>query len=203
MNEQEKFWRETYASEYLSKNREFDQQLGARAWQEMLRKAEGVETILECGSNVGGNIGFLDGCLPHAKKSIIELSPEAYAVVTRTYALEHAFNGSILDSALPRGSFDLVFTRGVLIHIHPDRLAENMERMLDYSRRYVLFAEYFSRTPEMIEYRGEPDKLFKRDFGKFFLERFPVEVVDYGFLWSHVYGDAGFDDITWWLFRRK
>ena len=203
MNEQEKFWRETYASEYLSKNREFDRQLGARAWQEMLRKAENVETILECGSNVGGNIGFLDVCLPDARKSIIELSPEAYAIVTRSYALEHAFNGSILDASLPRGSFDLVFTRGVLIHIHPDRLAENMERMLDYSRRYVLLAEYFSRTPEMIEYRGEVDKLFKRDFGKFFLERFPVEVVDCGFLWSHIYGDAGFDDITWWLFRRK
>jgi pseudaminic acid biosynthesis-associated methylase len=203
MNEQEKFWRDTYAADYLRKNREFNQALGARAWQEMLRKAEGIETILECGSNVGGNIGFLDALLPRAKKSIIELSPEAYAIVTRTYQLAHAFNGSILDSSLPQGGFDLVFTRGVLIHIHPDSLAENMARMLEYSRRYVLFAEYFSRTPEMLEYQGVPNKLFKRDFGKFFLERFPVDVVDHGFLWSHIYEQAGFDDITWWLFRKK
>ena len=54
----------------------------------------------------------------------------------------------------------------------------------------------------MLEYQGEKDRLFKRDFGKFFIENFPVTLVDYGFLWGHIYDKAGFDDITWWLFKK-
>ena len=55
----------------------------------------------------------------------------------------------------------------------------------------------------MIEYQGQKDKLFKRDFGKLFIENFDVTVVDYGFLWGHIYDKAGFDDVTWWLFEKN
>jgi hypothetical protein len=54
----------------------------------------------------------------------------------------------------------------------------------------------------MIEYQGEQNKLFKRDFGKLFIENFNVQLVDYGFLWGHIYDDAGFDDIKWCLFEK-
>jgi len=203
MNEQESFWRDQYAREYRENNQSFDRDLGVAGWKEMLRKAEVVRTILECGGNVGRNIGFLEICLPDAKKSLIELSPEAFQTATSAHALEHAFNGSILDSNLPTGYFDLVFTCGVLIHIHPDLLVANLEKMLAYSSKYLLIGEYFNRTPVMLEYHGQANKLFKRDFGKLALERLPIELVDYGFLWGHIYDKAGFDDITWWLFRKK
>ena len=78
-----------------------------------------------------------------------------------------------------------------------------MKKMYDYSKRYVLIGEYFNRTPTSIEYQGQPDKLFKRDFGKLFIENFDVKLVDYGFLWGHIYDKAGFDDITWWLFEKQ
>jgi hypothetical protein len=55
----------------------------------------------------------------------------------------------------------------------------------------------------MINYNGEDDRLYKRDFGKLFIESFNVELVDYGFLWGHIYDKSGFDDITWWLFKKK
>ena len=35
------------------------------------------------------------------------------------------------------------------------------------------------------------------------IENFDVELVDYGFLWGHVFDAAGFDDITWWLFKEN
>lgn len=35
------------------------------------------------------------------------------------------------------------------------------------------------------------------------IENFEVSLVDYGFLWGHIYDSAGFDDITWWLFEKK
>ena len=78
-----------------------------------------------------------------------------------------------------------------------------MKKMYEYSNRYILIGEYFNRTPMKLEYQGESDKLFKSDFGKLFLENFNVSLVDYGFLWGHIYDNAGFDDITWWLFEKK
>ncbi|MDQ3073823.1 MAG: hypothetical protein M3Q97_11240 [Bacteroidota bacterium] len=146
---------------------------------------------------------MLEHLLPSASKSIIEISPEAFRVVTSKYKLEEAYNGAILNSGFTRKQFDLVFSMGVLIHIHPDNLVENMRKMYDYSSRYILIGEYFNRTPVMIEYQGEKDKLFKCDFGKIFMENFDVKLVDNGFLWGYLYDDAGFDDITYWLFEKK
>ena len=70
------------------------------------------------------------------------------------------------------------------------------------SKKYVLIGEYFNRTPTMIPYQGKENLLFKRDFGKYFLKNFDLEVIDYGFLWGHYYDVAGFDDFTWWLFKK-
>lgn len=199
---QEVFWSEAYAEDYIRKNSAFDATLGREAWTTMVRAATGVESILECGCNVGRNLVSLDALLPAARKSIIEISKPAFEFVTRRSYLDQAFNGSILESRFKPASFDLVFTMGVLIHINPDYLLANMARMHEYSRRYVLIGEYFNRTPVSIEYQGQQDKLFKRDFGKLFIDNFPVRLVDYGFLWGHLYDVAGFDDITWWLFEK-
>lgn len=201
MNEQQQFWANDYAQDYIRKNSQFDRQLGIEAWQKMLAKSEGIGSILECGCNIGRNIDFLNAALPDAPKSIIEISKPAYDFVTHQHKLDKAFNGPIEESAFS-DRFDLVFTIGVLIHIHPDNLLTNMRKMFDYSSKYILMGEYFNRTPMMIEYQGQKDRLFKRDFGKLFTENFPVELVDYGFLWGHIYDRAGFDDITWWLFKK-
>jgi pseudaminic acid biosynthesis-associated methylase len=203
LNEQQIFWATEYASDYINKNKEFDQQTGPEAWMKMLSKAEGVNSVLECGCNIGRNIGFLNQVLPDTKKSVIEISKPAYEYTTSTYEIEKSFNGPIVESELSKNSFDLTFTIGVLIHIHPDDLVANMKKLYDYSRKYILIGEYFNRTPIMVEYQGQQNKLFKSDFGKTFLQNFNVKVVDYGFLWGHIYDGAGFDDITWWLFEKQ
>lgn len=202
MNEQQTFWSKTYAEEYIRKNREFDAELGVECWSKMLAKAPDVRTILECGCNIGRNIQFLDRVKPEARKSIIEISKPAFDFVTSQFALERTFNGPIVDSDFAPRSFDLVYTMGVLIHIHPHDLLENMRKIFEYSKKYILIGEYFNRTPVMIEYQGQKDRLFKSDFGKTFIQEFDVRLVDYGFLWGHIYDGAGFDDFTWWLFER-
>lgn len=201
--DQEEFWAKTYATDYIKKNSEFDDLVGQKAWREMLSKTDSISTILECGCSIGRNIKFLNNVLPSAKKSIIELSKPAYDFVVNNMEIQNSFNGSIIESELNGHTFDLVFTMVVLIHIHPDNLLENMQKIFQYSRRYILIGEYFNRTPTMIEYQGQQDKLFKRDFGKFFIENFDVSIVDYGFLWGHIYDNAGFDDVTWWLFEKN
>jgi pseudaminic acid biosynthesis-associated methylase len=202
--EQERFWAEKYAEDYIKKNSRFDNILGAEAWGKMLSTISGkVGSYLECGCNIGRNIDQLKIALPAAKPSIIEISEPAFRFVSQRHAFENSFKGSILESVFNESSFDLVFTMGVLIHINPDQLLANMERMFRYSNKYILIGEYFNRTPTTIEYQGEQNKLFKRDFGKLFIENFEVKLVDYGFLWGHIYDAAGFDDITWWLFEKN
>jgi pseudaminic acid biosynthesis-associated methylase len=200
--EQEKFWAEDYAHEYIEKNRSFDGKRGVEAWNRMLSKAKSIDSILECGCNIGRNIKFLSEAYPFTKKSIIEISKPAFDFVTSNMELEESFNGPIIEANFKRKTFDLVFTMGVLIHIHPNDLMANARKIFDHSNKYILIGEYFNRTPVMIEYQGQSDKLFKRDFGKFFIENFDLSVIDYGFLWGHIYDDAGFDDITWWLFEK-
>lgn len=201
--EQERFWATTYAEGYIQRNREFDHELGASAWRRMLEKAGRIDSYLECGCNIGRNIEQLKGVLPNAAASVIEISEPAFAYVSSAYSLANAFNGSILDSRYESGSFDLVFTMGVLIHVRPDELLEHMQRMWDYSSSHILMGEYFNRTPVSLEYHGEPDRLFKRDFGRLFIDNFDVELLDYGFLWGYIYDSAGFDDVTWWLFEKR
>ena len=76
--EQEKFWAKTYSKDYISKNSNFDDERGREGWAKMLASADNIESILECGSNIGRNIGFLNAVLPDAEKSLIELSEQAY-----------------------------------------------------------------------------------------------------------------------------
>ena len=202
MNPQELFWKNEYAKSYIEKNQEFDKEKGIEAWKKMLSQAKAVTSILECGCNIGRNIEFLEQVLPAAEKSIIEISAPAFKIVTGKHKIKNAFHGTISESKF-KDNFDLVFTIGVLIHIHPDHLVENMQKIFQHSKKYILLGEYFNRTPVSVEYQGQKDRLFKRDFGKLFLENFNVSLVDYGFLWGHVYDQAGFDDITWWLFAKN
>jgi spore coat polysaccharide biosynthesis protein SpsF len=97
----------------------------------------------------------------------------------------------------------LVFTIGVFIHIHPDKLLEQMTKMFYYLKKYILIGEHFSSRPIPIEYRGEKEKLFKRDFIKLFLESFEIKLLDHCFLWGHLYGIAGFDDLNWRLSEKR
>jgi len=203
-SEQEKFWAKTYAEDYIIRNSEFDHELGAEAWAKMLQgTGNNVRTVLEFGCNIGRNIEQIKRALPDVKPSVIEISEPAFKYVTSRYEFANAFRGAILDSKFEENGFDLVFTIGVLIHINPDQLLAHMKKMFEYSSKYILMGEYFNRTPMSIEYRGEKDRLFKRDFGKLFIDNFDVKLVDYGFLWSHIYEPAGFDDITWWLFEKR
>lgn len=202
MNKQEQFWKDTYAKEYITRNSEFDLDAGIKAWAQMTRNLGPIRSILECGCNIGRNINILNHLMPGAEKSIIEISPEAFSIVTGRYNFADALNCSILASDFGGKQFDLVFTTGVLIHIAPENLLENLSKIYAHSKKYIVFCEMFSRVPRTVPYKGENDLLFTRDYGRFFLENFQCSVVDYGFLWGHYYDAAGFDDGNFWVFEK-
>jgi hypothetical protein len=99
-------------------------------------------------------------------------------------------------------SVDLAFTAGVLIHIAPADLGQATDEIVRVARKYVLCAEYFAHTPEEVPYRDQMGLLFKRDFGAFYVDRYPqLRCIDYGFLWQREY--AVWDNVTWWLFEKE
>jgi len=200
-NPQEKFWSEQYSDEYIKKNSKFNTELGLEGWNKMLTKTKNINNLLECGCNIGRNINFLNIILPKVEKSVIEISSQALEIAKKNNKIKNSFNGPIIEAEFDE-KFDLVFTMGVLIHIHPNDLIKNMTKIYELSKNYILIGEYFNRTPVSIKYQGEDDRLFKNDFGKIFQTNFNLKIVDYGFLWGHIYDAAGFDDFTWWLFKK-
>ena len=189
--------------DYATDNVLFDKELGKRAWFRILSKVNLSEigSYLDCGCNIGRNIGFLSEILPNSSANLIEIAEKPFLYCKKTYNIGDSYLGPI-KSARFESNFDLVFTSGVLIHVNPDDLLETLGKMYDFSKKYILIAEYFNRTPMTINYRGKDNKLFKRDFGKLFMDNFDVKLVDYGFLWGHEFDAAGFDDVTYWLFQK-
>ena len=202
-NSQESFWKNDLETAYALDNSNFDSVSGCKAWEVMLGSIDinSIESYLDCGSNIGRNVGFLKSVIPGASANIIELASKPFETCKATYKIEKSFFGPIKD-AIFEVQFGLVFTCGVLIHVNPNDLLQTMQRMYNLSSKYILVAEYFNRTPVSIDYRGATDKLFKMDFGRLFLENFECTLVDYGFLWGFEYDSAGFDDITYWLFEK-
>ena len=94
------------------------------------------------------------------------------------------------------------FTKGVLIHINPEKLNEVYKKMYDLSDKYILIAEYYSRDIREINYRGHNNKLFKRDFCNEIMTIYPeLKIKDYGFIY-HKDPLFPLDDITWFLLEK-
>jgi pseudaminic acid biosynthesis-associated methylase len=174
-----------------------------RDWGRMLAHAvtPQPESVLEVGCNIGRNLPALRGFVPE----IHAVEPNAEAV--RMARVDPALGGIDIREgdgfALPFAdqSIDLVFTSGVLIHVAPEDLGRMVKEIVRVARHYVLCIEYFSHQPVQVPYRGREGYLFKRDFGRFYLEAFPqLRVLDYGFLWQPL--DSS-DNSNWWLFAKR
>ncbi|HZL06552.1 MAG TPA: pseudaminic acid biosynthesis-associated methylase [Coriobacteriia bacterium] len=201
--EQEAFWAGEFGDAYVDRNQ------GARLaatnlafWGVVLARTQGLGSVLELGSNIGLNLVAIRHLLPDARLSAVEINEKAASLLSVNVPGVDLHRESILDFA-PRAEWDLVFTRGVLIHIAPDRLPSVYELMHRSSSRYLLVSEYYNPAPVEIPYRGHSDKLFKRDFAGEMLDAFPdLALVDYGFGYHR---DPSFpqDDATWFLMEKR
>ncbi|MFV2092611.1 MAG: pseudaminic acid biosynthesis-associated methylase [Hyphomicrobiales bacterium] len=70
------------------------------------------------------------------------------------------------------------------------------------SNRYLLIIEYYNPTPTEVSYRGNTERLYKRDFAGEILDRYPnLALTSYGFQYHR---DTNFpaDDSTWFLMEK-
>jgi pseudaminic acid biosynthesis-associated methylase len=201
--EQESFWKGDFGNEYTDRNR-------GNAWvasnaaffSKVIARTQKVHRVLELGSNIGLNLMALRNILPTAKLSAVEINEKAAAELKSNLPDVDLHVSSIL-SFQPKEPWDLVFTKGVLIHINPDKLPIVYELMYRASSRYLLVSEYYNPEPTEITYRGHADKLFKRDFAGELLDQYSdLSLVDYGFVY-HRDGNFPQDDMTWFLMEKR
>jgi pseudaminic acid biosynthesis-associated methylase len=199
--EQEAFWAGDFGDAYITRNRgEGWVAANVALFARILKSAAEVRSVLELGANIGLNLQALRLLLPEAQLAAVEINDKAIAQLRKLPGVK-VQQASILE-LVPDIKHDLVFTKGVLIHINPGELLRVYDLMYRSSARYLCVAEYYNPTPIAIPYRGHAERLFKRDFAGELLERFPdLQLVDYGFVYRR---DPTFpqDDLTWFLLEK-
>ena len=198
-NIQTNYWLKNF--QYIKRNNSFDNKLGKKVWYDLLKNKK-IDSILECGSNIGRNLKQINLAYPKKKLSFIELNKKAFKICSLNKNIENSYNSSIQDCKILKNTYDLVFTSGVLIHLNDKTLNKVIPKIIDWSKNFVIILEYFSTTKIEKTYRGKKNLLFLREYGEEFLKTKRVKLLDCGFLYSKIYKKAGFDDITYWVFKK-
>jgi len=201
--EQEQFWAGKFGEDYIQRNKsKILLAANLNLFSDIFKQTTKIESVLELGANIGMNILAINNLLPEAKTSAVEINPIAFNEL-KGICTGEAFLSSILDFDLNCNSqYDFVFTKGVLIHICPDELNKVYEIIYKASNKYICIAEYYNPSPVSIDYRGEKNKLFKRDFAGELLEKYQdLELINYGFKYHR---DNNFpqDDLNWFLLEK-
>jgi pseudaminic acid biosynthesis-associated methylase len=193
----EELWSGEFGDAYVKRNADaYDHRRAF--WQDLLQRT-GFTSALEVGCNVGGNLRWLVDELAEGATWGVDVNWSAIDSVRDDQPRVNAVWSPGRELPFRDRWFDLVFTMGVLIHQPDATLPVVMGEMVRCSQRFVLCGEYYAAESTEVPYHGVDGALFKRDYGRLFTEQFPnLSLVDEGFLSK----DAGWDDVTWWLFER-
>ena len=200
--EQEKFWEGEFGDSYISRNQS-DGLLAANLslFSDILQKTGPIDSVLELGCNVGMNLMALELLAPKISISGIDINQKAIDELKKEKPDYNLYQQSIIDS-LNVDIADLTFTKGVLIHINPEKLNNVYENLYEKSNKFICINEYYNPSPVTINYRGHDDRLFKRDFCGEMMDKYSdLKLVDYGFGYRR---DPVFqqDDMTWFLLEK-
>ena len=200
--EQEAFWAGEFGDEYLIRNQGEDMiASNLNLFSRILARAPDVRSIAELGCNVGMNLRALKRLRNDFELRGYEIHSGA-AEQARGLGVAEVINETVIKSLPVDRQFHLTFTKGVLIHINPEYLAQVYKNLISLSTRYVLVCEYYNPTPVSTSYRGNEERLFKRDFAGELMDLHGLRLVDYGFCYGR---DPYFtnDDSTWFLMEKS
>lgn len=204
--EQEQFWAGKFGDEYVDRNSSYSIiSSNIALFSEVFgnnMSGKDVNSLIEFGSNIGMNLKAINLIRPEMKLGAIEINEKACDILKESFKDKiKVYQSSILECEVEE-KYDIVLIKGVLIHINPDELDIVYKKLYECSNRYIMISEYYNPTPAVIEYRGESNKLFKRDFAGEMLDRFSdLKLVDYGFKY-HRDNMFPMDDITWFLLEK-
>lgn len=193
------YWQGEFGDEYIKRNSDLSFFEKRKVFfEQILNKHPGIKTILEIGSNIGGNLHILYKINPTLTLFAVEPNKKASEKAQELNPYAKIYNQSVYDFHTEQ-KFDLVFTAGVLIHIADNEIASALEKIYTSSQKYILTIEYFSPQREKIIYRGLDDALFKRPYNSEWINLYPnLKLLGEGDLTI----DQGFDNCHWWLFKK-
>ena len=200
---QEEFWAGQFGDEYINRNSE-DWLLASNIalFSYILKNRGSIDSVIEFGANIGMNIKAMQTLLPKTDFDVVEINAKAVKELQKIQKIRNIFHKSILEFET-KEMYDFVFTKGVLIHINPDALESVYEKMYNASSKYICMIEYYNPTPMEVPYRGNNEKMYKRDFAGEIMQKYPdLELIDYGFTYRN---DPLFlhDDLTWFLMQKR
>jgi len=199
ITQQDAFWAGERGDAYTQKNSGPHVGSQIHFFSDILRRVPDVGSVYEVGANAGLNLDAIKALNPNIEIAGCDINEQAVGISkAKGYAID-------LCSIFEIGSghpFDLVFTRGVLVHINPERLNDVYDRMGQLSGKYILIDEFFSPVPVPIDgYMGQNGVLFKRDFGREMLNRLGLKLLAYGFRSKIDPVFPGYDT-NWYLFQK-
>jgi len=205
MNEQESMCAGDFGNDYTRRmNGNVWIESNIAFFAEALKKAKGIKTVLELGCNRGLNLAALEYLDSSTIKTGLDINARALhemATMFEGLGFEQPYTHcNSVAQFETLNTYDLVFTKGVLIHINPDQLELVYDKIYNLSNRYILLCEYYNPTPTEIPYHGMCDRLYKRDFAGDMIEKYDLKLVDYGFWYRR---DKHYqDDISFFLLEK-
>ena len=191
-------WTEQFGNEY-TKRQSNTVDAREQIWRMLL--PSDCRSVLEVGANIGSNleaIGRLTDCELYASEPN-DLAREE--LINGGYVAPSHVNDDFADSLKwPDNVADLAITSGLLIHIPPHKLLASMNEIHRCAKRWIISAEYFAPSEEMIPYRGHKDALWRRDYGSLWLDNFTdLRCTSVIFAWKRI---TGLDNLTFWVFEK-
>lgn len=200
---QESFWSGKFGDLYFKRNKVRSLLKSHKnLFKKALARANKINSIIEFGPNTGINLVVLKKILKLKKITAVEINKSNCIKLKKINNIE-VVNNSILNF-ISKKKYDLVLSRGLLIHINPKKLNQAYRTLYNSCKKgkYILLAEYYNPSPIKINYRGYRNVLFKRDFAGEFIKKFKkIKLIDYGFIYHR--DKLPQDDVTWFLLQKK
>ena len=197
LNKQEKLWKSAFGDEYHQRNKQTNRN---DFWYEVLAgRFSNITSVLELGAGQGDNLEAI-GNYMMGKRILVgvdvnESACEAMALRPNLTPVKGAF----LELQM-HGKYDLVLTRGFLIHQPDSALEATLRGIYNLSERYICFAEYYAPKRRGQLYHGRGEALWADDFAGKLMSLYPDLVLrKYGFK----YWQEGGDDITYFLMEKS
>ena len=179
---QKNFWENEFGTHYIERNKTlseinefYKQQTGITQEEIFTNFFSGINRkykILEIGCNIGLKLSILKK-MGFSNLVGLEVNKTAYEIARKNNP-DVSFINSSVEEFKPNGEqFDLVYTSGVLIHIHPSSLDAIIKKIVNLTNEYIFGFEYYSDTLMEIPYRGHSNVCWKQNFPLLFKKLFP------------------------------
>ncbi len=141
--------------------------------KKVLRKIKGVESILEVGCGYGRITKILKQTFPQAKITAIDISIHQLRQA-RKVLKKIRFNEMSLFHLPLIPTYDLVIAIEVLMHIHPDKIAEAINILSQKSNHYILNLDWYDPHGD-----GESDFCYKHSYNQLYRKNQVCQVYTY------------------------